>query len=115
MNFIKTNDQLYDLLGDAEKFDKLLQVVVETVRQQILCDVPALVLLHLKNELKYRELKERFIKANPELVNYKAETAQALNEVAANQPELPLEKVFELGAIRAKELIRRARNERPET
>ena len=45
--FIKDNDQLCDILGDAEKFDKLLQVVVETVRQQVLCDVPALVLLHL--------------------------------------------------------------------
>jgi hypothetical protein len=115
MMFIKDNDQLYDILGDAEKFDKLLQVVVETVRQQILCDVPALVLLHLKNELKYRDLKEQFFVKNPELVNYKAQTGQALNEIAANQPDLPLEKVFELGAIRAKELIRRTQNERPET
>lgn len=110
--FIKDNDQLYDILGDAEKFDKLLQVVVETVRQQILCDVPALVLLHLKNEIKYRELKAKFLQDNPELVKYQAETAQALNEVAANQPELQLEEVFRIGAIRAKELIRRTRDER---
>lgn len=112
--FVKDNDQLYEMLGDAEKFDKLLQVVVETVRQQILCDVPALVLLHLKNELRYRELKEKFFRVNPELVENKTEAARALNEVSAEQPDIPLEKVFELGAIRAKELIRRKRNERVE-
>ena len=110
--FIKDNEQLYDILGDAEKFDKLLQIVVETVRQQILCDVPALVLLHLKNEIKYKDLKEKFLKANPELVKYKAETGQALNEIASEQPDIALEKVFELGAVRAKELIRRKYDER---
>jgi len=110
--FIKDNEQLYDILGDAEKFDKLLQIVTETVRQQILCDVPALVLLHLKNEIKYKDLKERFLKTNPELVKYKAETGQALNEIASEQPDIALEKVFELGAVRAKELIRRKHDER---
>ena len=110
--FIKDNEQLYDILGDAEKFDKLLQIVVESVRQQILCDVPSLVLLHLRNEIKYKDLKEKFFKTNPELIKYKAETGQALNEIAAEQPDIALEKVFNLGAIRAKEIIRRSRNER---
>jgi len=47
---IKTEEQLYDMLGNLDKFNTFLENYTEHILRKIMLAVPALVIHHIKND-----------------------------------------------------------------
>lgn len=103
---LKSDEELWEILGSVEKFNRFIEVVIEEAKQQVMFDVPALVVYHLKNEKLYSETLQRFFAANPELESYRPVVGEELNKVAAKDPGKPLEKMFEEAGVAAKRRVR---------
>ena len=105
---IKTDEELWEILGTAEKFNIFLSNYTEFISRKIMLAVPALVIHHIKNEQNYNIIKDKFFAANPELVDYKPVVAQELNKIAADHADWDVEKVFTHAGIEAKKIIKQA-------
>ena len=109
---IKSNDELYELLGDVDKFNTFLTNYTENLTRKIMLSVPALVIHHIKNEQNYIRIKDKFFDDNPELVNHKDVLAKQLNVIAAEHTDWTIEKVFQESGIEAKKIIRQILEEK---
>ena len=105
---IKTDEELWEVLGTLEKFNKFTSDLTEQILQKVLLAVPALVIHHIKNEHSYNKLKDSFFLANPELINFKPVVAQQLNIVAAENPGWSIDQVFTQAGIKSKQVIRKS-------
>ena len=103
---IKTNDELYEILGNVDKFNMFLTNFEENLTRKIMLSVPALVIHHIKNEQNYIRIKDKFFADNPELIGYKTVVAQQLNIVAAEHTDWTIEQVFNQSGIESKKIIR---------
>jgi len=109
---IKTEKELYDMLGSLEKFNQFLVVLEENILRKNMLAVPALVIHHLKNEISYNKIKEDFFKKNPELIPHKPVFAQQLNIVAAEHVDWSIEQVFTQAGIESKVIIKKLLEEK---
>jgi len=109
---IKTEEELWEILGSLEKFNSFLADFTEAITRKVLISVPALVIHHIKNEHSYNKIKDTFFTANPELLAYQPVVAQQLNIVAAEHSDWDINKVFVEAGITAKKIIREGKNER---
>ena len=105
---LKTNEELWEILGTVEKFNTFLSNYTEFIARKVMLAVPALVIHHIKNEQSYNLIRDKFFKDNPELVEYKSVVAQELNKIAANHADWDIEKVFTQAGIEAKKIIKQA-------
>lgn len=103
---IKSNGELWEILGDVEKFNSFLMNFRESIVRQAMLAVPALVIHHIKNEHSYNEIKNKFFDDNPELIKYKSIVANHLNVIASNHSNWSIEKVFTNAGIKAKKTIK---------
>ena len=103
---IKSNNELYELLGDVDRFNTFLTNYTENLTRKIMLSVPALVIHHIKNEQNYIRIKDQFFDSNPELKGYKTVVAQQLNNVAAEHPDWTIEQVFNQSGIESKKIIK---------
>lgn len=102
---IKSNEELWDLLGDVEKFNKFLSDFEADVKQQTLLLIPDIVVKHLQDQYKYRDLVKKFYKENPELIEDKALVGNLMNKVAADHPDWEMSDVFDRTAETAKAIL----------
>ena len=109
---IKTEEELWEVLGSLDKFNIFLVNYTEHITRKIMLAVPALVIHHIKNEQNYIRIKDKFFNDNPELEDYKPVVAQQLNEIAAKHVDWSIEKVFEQSGIEAKKIIRQIMKEK---
>lgn len=104
---IKTDEELWEILGSIKKFNAFLANHDELLLQRVLLAVPALVIHHIKNEISYAKIKDKFFIANPELKAYEYLVAQKLNLVASEHSDWDINKVFNQAGIEAKKEIRK--------
>ena len=109
---ITTNEELWEVLGSLDKFNEFLGEYTEFICRKVMLAVPALVIHHIKNELNYKRIKDKFFDDNPELVKYEPVVAQQLNIVAAENPGWSIEKVFNRSGIEAKKIIKQSLKEK---
>ena len=103
---IKNEEDLYDMLGNLDKFNAFLGLFAEHITRKVLLDIPAIVLYHVQNEQSYSKIKNKFFTDNPELVNFKPIVGQFLNSIVSEHPDWTIEKVFTEAGIKAKEKIK---------
>ena len=103
---IKTDEELWEILGTRDKFNDYINLVVDLTCRKIMLAVPALVIHHIKNEQAYMKIKDNFFKLNPELINHQEILGQTLNEVSSEHSDYEIEKIFHLAGIEVKKKIR---------
>lgn len=102
---IKTDEELWELLGSVDKFNTFLSEFEANVKRQMILLVPDLVLKHIQDQYKYKELVSKFYEAHPELVEDKALVGHLTNKVAAEHPDWDIEQIFSHSAEMAKAII----------
>jgi len=105
---IKTEEELWEILGSLEKYNKHIEEVINHTLQQCMLSIPTIVVHHLKNEQKYDRIKTNFFKNNPELMNYKPIVAKQIQQISSDNPSWDVDKVFQEAGIKAKEEIKKA-------
>lgn len=103
---IKSDEELYEILGSVKNFNIFVANLTENILRNVMINIPALVIHHIKNEQSYKVIKEKFFKDNPELVEHTPIIAQQINLVAAEHPDWSIEEVFVETGIRSKEILR---------
>lgn len=109
---INTEEELYDILGSLDKFNSFLINYTEHIMRKTMLSVPALVIHHIKNEQAYLIIKDKFFKANPELIEHKSIVAQQLNIIAAEHTDWTIEQVFNQTGLETKKIIRQILEEK---
>jgi len=104
---IKTEEELYAIIGDLNKFNSFINSLIEYTTRKVMLAIPALVIHHIKNEHTYNKIKDDFFKKNPELIPYKPVFAQQLNMVAAEHSDWSIEQVFTQAGIESKVKIKK--------
>ncbi len=103
---IKNEQELYEMLGDFDKFQKFTKDFEEKILRRVMITVPPLVIHHIKNEHTYNKIKDEFFLANPELVDHKQSFAQQLNIVASEHTDWTIQQVFDQAGIETKKILR---------
>lgn len=106
---IKTEEELWDILGSLDKYNTHIEAVINHTLQQCMLSIPAIVIHHLKNEQEYKKVKLDFFKKNPELKNYISVVGKQLQILSSNNPSWSVEKVFQEVGLRSKEIIKQAK------
>jgi hypothetical protein len=106
---IKTEEELWGILGNLDKYNAHIEAVINHTLQQCMLSIPAIVIHHLKNEQEYKKIKLGFFKKNPELEKYKPVVGKQLQILSAANPSWSVEKVFQEVGLRSKEIIRSAK------
>lgn len=112
LNFIGDN-KLDDILDSPEKFNAVLVEVynkgMEAAQQgavkEVLKSVPGLINSHIGRHTTMTSMVGDFYKENPDLVGVKRTVAAVANEVAAEDPSMAVDKVFEKTAERTRRVL----------
>jgi hypothetical protein len=112
-NFLENLD-LDEVLASPENFNRLLLSVYNRGLQEarnlaaenIMRNLPAVVSQYVTHHSQMAELVRNFYDANKDLVHVKRTVAQVANEVAANNPQLTTQQVFDQTAQRVREMLR---------
>ena len=106
---IETEEELWEILGSLDKFNSYIEKIVNHTLQQCMLSVPAIVIHHIKNEQDYNRIKHDFFRNNPELEKYKPTVGKQLQILSAANPSWSVEKVFQETGLRAKDIIKQAK------
>lgn len=109
---IKTEEELYNILGNLDEFNNYINTIIETTTQRCMLAIPTLVMHHIQKEKEYNKIKEDFFQANPELLKHKDILGQEINKIAAKNSNWDIEKIFTQAGINAKVVIRNLNQEK---
>ena len=85
---IKTNEELWDILGSVDKFNTYISTVVEQTKREMILLVPEIVIKHIQDQHKYKKIVDKFYSDNPEFRKDKVLIGQLMNKIAADNPGL---------------------------
>jgi hypothetical protein len=103
IKFVETEEQFNQILDNVDNFNKFLTQVVRGVhaqavseaREATLVSIPSLVGNLADQAVNMRLAVRDFFTGNPDLQPYNKYVGFVANEIAAREPELPLDQLFE--------------------
>lgn len=112
LNFLG-DQKLDEILDDPEKFNALLVAVHDKASdegekrgaEKLLRQIPELVSTYTSRHTTLAGLASDFYKKNRDLVGVKKTVAAVTSEIAAENPDLSVEKVFEMAAERTRKVL----------
>lgn len=86
-------------------YAKAYQDSVNLSQERVLMQIPKLVLNYGQRQSAIKEIVTEFYSNNQDLEGYKRTVAAAANEVHAENPDLPLPKIFEMAAEKTRKTL----------
>jgi len=102
---IKTDEELWEILGNVDKFNSYISSIVEQTKREMILLVPEIVIKHIQDQHKYKKVVDKFYSDNPEFRKDKVLIGQLMNKIAADNPGLEISEVFKRTAIKAKKVL----------
>ena len=104
---MKISGKKFDqITGNLDEFNKFL----EEFKREIFLSIPEIIMKHLQDTVNANKLVAKFYKDNPELKEHRLVIGSLANKIAAENPGLSSEEVFNLVAKQAKEVLKESDN-----
>ena len=103
------DDDIDEVVSDPKKFEAVLNRVAEVIRndviEQVFRSTPQLVTSQIQQQTKVNEAVKEFYKENEDLKHVKKTVGAIANDVAADNPDWTLDKVFKQTAVKTRETL----------
>ena len=101
--FIDTEQEFSSVLNDRESFNKLLNDLVETLRQDMLTNLPDVVQKTVERQTTQKEVIQSWREENKDLLEEHSDyTAYVANKLQSENPDKPIDELLEQTAERVR-------------
>ncbi len=98
-----------DVVSDKQKFEQVLSHVVDHTRrvtmEQMMNSVPGLVVTQIRQQRALKESVDDFYKENSDLLPVRKTVGAIANEIASENPNIPMNELFEKAAVKTREIL----------
>lgn len=94
VEFVKSDDELEEIVSSREKFNRFLTNLVKMVREEATNGLPDATASIVEARLKAERLVDQFYQENPDLKRFRRYVGVEANRIQQEHPDWPLERIL---------------------